>query len=30
MPRVIVTDLGRKVWWNPPDIEERLAGLAGG
>jgi phytoene dehydrogenase-like protein len=26
--RVIATDLGRKVWWNPPDVEERLSQLS--
>jgi len=26
--RVIATDCGKPVWWNPPDIEPRLAALA--
>jgi phytoene dehydrogenase-like protein len=26
--RVLVTDAGRRVWWNPPEIERVLAGLA--
>lgn len=26
--RVITTDAGKRVWWNPPDIESALAGLA--
>lgn len=25
--RVIATDAGKSVWWNPPDIESRLAAL---
>jgi phytoene dehydrogenase-like protein len=27
--RVIASDLGRRVWWNPPDAEQALAALAG-
>ena len=26
--RVIVTDAGQRVWWNPPDLEANLAALA--
>lgn len=25
--RVIVTDAGRRVWWNPPEIESALESL---
>lgn len=28
--RVIVTDAGRPLWWQPPDIESALAALPGG
>ena len=25
--RVIAADLGKRIWWNPPDLEQSLAAL---